>query len=168
MGWLRQAKRLAEEDLTWEEMKEILDRAAQLQAEAERRDEGERKRRALWRGARAAGIDDGFLNQAFEEFRQRRRQLPETGKKKQWVQKAVTVIAVTAAVIFGLFLLGSMGGMLTIFGTVIIVAAALVLLMVPLIVLAALMSVPVALLIALVSVLKAVGSLLRFGRDDDD
>lgn len=69
----RQARRLAQEGFTHDEIKEILQRAAELQSQAERKAHDERiQREALKAGAKAAGIREDFLEQAIEEFKAKR------------------------------------------------------------------------------------------------
>ncbi|MFN4181060.1 MAG: hypothetical protein ACK4I8_12155, partial [Armatimonadota bacterium] len=68
---LKQATRLAQEGYSREEVREILKRAAELQAQAEQRqeqvDERQIRRDALRAGAMAAGIKPEFLEQALQE-----------------------------------------------------------------------------------------------------
>jgi hypothetical protein len=71
----KQASRLAQEGYSREEVKEILSRAAELQAQAEKEGQAQQKQinqDALRAGAMAAGIRPEFLEQALQEFHARR------------------------------------------------------------------------------------------------
>ena len=98
----KQASRLAQEGYSREEVKEILKRAAELQAQAEsegQTKQGQINRDALRAGAMAAGIRPEFLEQALQEFHARRqagRQGQQQGEKwGKW-------LGLTLAAIFGL------------------------------------------------------------------
>jgi len=108
----KQASRLAQEGYSREEVKEILRRAAELQAQAEKEGQAQQKqinRDALRAGAMAAGIRPEFLEQALQEFHARRQAgrqgQQQGGKWGKWV-------GLTLAGIFGLpivlFVLGTL------------------------------------------------------------
>ncbi|MEJ7615161.1 hypothetical protein B0813_003271 [Candidatus Fervidibacteria bacterium JGI MDM2 SSWTFF-3-K9] len=100
----KQASRLAQQGYSREEVKEILRRAAELQAQAEReeqvRQQGAINRDALRAGAMAAGIRPEFLEQALQEFhaRQRQKRQNEQQQRKGWGKW----LGLTLAGIFGL------------------------------------------------------------------
>jgi uncharacterized membrane protein len=99
----KQASRLAQEGYSREEVKEILKRAAELQAQAEREgqtQQGQINRDALRAGAMAAGIRPEFLEQALQEFhaRQKQKQQGRATAKKGWGKW----LGLTLAAIFGL------------------------------------------------------------------
>jgi ABC-type nickel/cobalt efflux system permease component RcnA len=110
----KQASRLAQEGYSREEVKEILKRAAELQAQAEREEQaqqqGQINRDALRAGAMAAGIRPEFLEQALQEFhdRQKQKQQSEQQQSKGWGKW----LGLTLAAIFGLpialFVLGTL------------------------------------------------------------
>jgi ABC-type nickel/cobalt efflux system permease component RcnA len=98
----KQASRLAQEGYSREEVKEILSRAAELQAQAEKEGQAQQKQinqDALRAGAMAAGIRPEFLEQALQEFHARRQAerqgQQQGGKWGKWV-------GLTLAGIFGL------------------------------------------------------------------
>ncbi len=98
----KQASRLAQEGYSREEVKEILRRAAELQAQAEREGQKQKEqinRDALRAGAMAAGIRPEFLEQALQEFHTRR----QAGRQGQQKGKGrVKWLGLTLAGIFGL------------------------------------------------------------------
>jgi len=99
----KQASRLAQEGYSREEVKEILRRAAELQAQAEREGQEQREqinRDALRAGAMAAGIRPEFLEQAIQEFHacQRQKHQDEQQQRKGWGKW----LGLTLAGIFGL------------------------------------------------------------------
>lgn len=93
----KQATKLAQEGYNREEVREILKRAAELQAQAERRQEEADKSKirhdALRAGAIAAGIRPEFLEQALREFQSKRqeqkreniRKSPNRSKLGLWI-----------------------------------------------------------------------------------
>jgi SOS response regulatory protein OraA/RecX len=90
----KQASRLAQEGYSREEVKEILKRAAELQAQAEsegQTKQGQINRDALRAGAMAAGIRPEFLEQALQEFHARR-QAGRQGQqqREKWVERRKT------------------------------------------------------------------------------
>jgi ABC-type nickel/cobalt efflux system permease component RcnA len=99
----KQASRLAQEGYSREEVKEILRRAAELQAQAEKEEQaqqGQINQDALRAGAMAAGIRSEFLEQALQEFhaRQRQKHQSEQQQRKSWGKW----VGLTLAGIFGL------------------------------------------------------------------
>lgn len=97
---VKQAKRLAQEGYSWEEVREILRKAAELQAQAERDKEsyGQVNKDALKAGAMAAGIRPEFIEQALQEFHARRRkhrdkqsQARNWGKLTGWALAGILV-----------------------------------------------------------------------------
>ena len=98
----KQASRLAQQGYSREEVKEILRRAAELQAQAEREGQEQREqinRDALRAGALAAGIRPEFLEQAIQEFHARQRQKHQgEQQRKVWGKW----LGLTLAGIFGL------------------------------------------------------------------
>ena len=99
----KQASRLAQEGYSREEVKEILKRAAELQAQAEsegQTKQGQINRDALRAGAMAAGIRLEFLEQALQEFhaRQKQKQQSEQQQSKSWGKW----LGLTLVAIFGL------------------------------------------------------------------
>jgi ABC-type nickel/cobalt efflux system permease component RcnA len=109
----KQASRLAQEGYSREEVKEILKRAAELQAQAENEEQaqqqGQINRDALRAGAMAAGIRPEFLEQALQEFHARR-QAGRQGQQQR--EKWGKWLGLTLAAIFGLpialFVLGTL------------------------------------------------------------
>jgi len=98
----KQASRLAQEGYSREEVKEILKRAAELQARAEsegQTQQGQINRDALRAGAMAAGIRPEFLEQALQEFHARR-QAGRQGQQQR--EKWGKWLGLTLAAIFGL------------------------------------------------------------------
>jgi hypothetical protein len=98
----KQASRLAQEGYSREEVKEILKRAAELQAQAEsegQTKQGQINRDALRAGAMAAGIRPEFLEQALQEFHARR-QAGRQGQQQR--EKWGKWLGLTLAAIFGL------------------------------------------------------------------
>ncbi|MFA0741766.1 MAG: hypothetical protein DFNUSKGM_001883 [Candidatus Fervidibacter sacchari] len=99
----KQASRLAQQGYSREEVKEILRRAAELQAQAERKEQvqqqGAINRDALRAGAMAAGIRPEFLEQALQEFHARRQESP---KGQRQGEKWGKWLGLTLAGIFGL------------------------------------------------------------------
>jgi hypothetical protein len=98
----KQASRLAQEGYSREEVKEILKRAAELQAQAESKGQtkqGQINRDALRAGAMAAGIRPEFLEQALQEFHARR-QAGRQGQQQR--EKWGKWLGLTLAAIFGL------------------------------------------------------------------
>jgi hypothetical protein len=98
----KQASRLAQEGYSREEVKEILKRAAELQAQAEsegQTQQGQINRDALRAGAMAAGIRPEFLEQALQEFHARR-QAGHQGQQQR--EKWGKWLGLTLAAIFGL------------------------------------------------------------------
>jgi ABC-type nickel/cobalt efflux system permease component RcnA len=98
----KQASRLAQEGYSREEVKEILKRAAELQAQAEsegQTQQGQINRDALRAGAMAAGIRPEFLEQALQEFHARR-QAGRQGQQQR--EKWGKWLGLTFAGIFGL------------------------------------------------------------------
>ncbi len=83
----KQATRLAQEGYSREEVREILKRAAELQAQSERRqeqvDEGQIRHDALRAGAMAAGIKPEFLEQALQEFHNKNRAQKRESKREE-------------------------------------------------------------------------------------
>ena len=98
----KQASRLAQEGYSREEVKEILKRAAELQAQAEsegQTKQGQINRDALRAGAMAAGIRPEFLEQALQEFHARR-QAGRQGQQQR--EKWGKWLGLTLVAIFGL------------------------------------------------------------------
>jgi hypothetical protein len=98
----KQASRLAQEGYSRDEVKEILKRAAELQAQAESKgqtQQGQINRDALRAGAMAAGIRPEFLEQALQEFHARR-QAGRQGQQQR--EKWGKWLGLTLAAIFGL------------------------------------------------------------------
>ncbi len=123
----KQATRLAQEGYSREEVREILKRAAELQAQAERRqeqvDEGQIRRDALRAGARAAGIKPEFLEQALQELHAKNRAQKRESKRKEanWGKLLVWIFAGILGLPIVIFVLGVLAFT---FGTVISVLLA--------------------------------------------
>ncbi len=89
MTWgtlFRQAAKLAQEGYSREEVREILRRAAELQAEAEKEGQDRIRPDALRAGASAAGIRPEFLERALEEFHAQKRspKHPKAERQNKW------------------------------------------------------------------------------------
>ncbi|MFA0781666.1 MAG: hypothetical protein YYHSYBAR_000057 [Candidatus Fervidibacter sacchari] len=98
----KQASRLAQQGYSREEVKEILKRAAELQAQAEGEGQARQEqinRDALRAGAMAAGIRPEFLEQALQEFHACRQESP---KGQRQGEKWGKWLGLTLAGIFGL------------------------------------------------------------------
>lgn len=123
----KQAARLAQEGYTREEVREILKRAAELQAQAEQRQEAMSKdkirRDALRAGAAAAGIRPEFLEQALQEFHSKKQMREQEGKRKSsnWGKLAGLILAGIFGLPIAIFVLGVLAFT---FGTVISVLLA--------------------------------------------
>ncbi len=91
MQWgslFRQASRLAQEGYSRDEVREILRRAAELQAQAEKEQQERIRHDALRAGASAAGIRPEFLERALQEFKARRQPVERPKKPFQWNKMA--------------------------------------------------------------------------------
>lgn len=123
----KQATRLAQEGYSREEVREILKRAAELQAQAEQKQEemnrGQIRHDALRAGAMAAGIRPEFLEQALQEFHARKRWQEREGKREgsNWGKLAGWIVAGIFGLPIALFVLGVLAFT---FGTVISVLLA--------------------------------------------
>jgi len=123
----RQATRLAQEGYSRDEVREILKRAAELQAQAEqveeRKVEGEIQQDALRAGAMAAGIRPEFLEQALQEFHAKKRVQGQRGKQEgaNWGKLAGLIFAGLLGLPIALFVLGVLAFT---FGTVVSVLLA--------------------------------------------
>ncbi len=119
---LKQARRLAQEGFTRDEMKQILHRAAELQSQAQRQARDQRfQREALEAGATAAGIRRDFLEQAVEEFKAKHR--PKTKRKPEgWGlgKIALALLMGLFAAPIAIFVLGVVGFSLGITLTVLV------------------------------------------------
>jgi len=123
----KQATRLAQEGYSREEVREILKRAAELQAQAEQRQEeaskGQIQHDALRAGAMAAGIRPEFLEQAIQEFHAKRKGQGKEFKREgsNWGKWAGWVLAGALGLPIAIFILGVLAFT---FGTVISVLLA--------------------------------------------
>jgi ABC-type nickel/cobalt efflux system permease component RcnA len=123
----KQATRLAQEGYSREEVREILKRAAELQAQAERRQEqvgeGQIRRDALRAGAMAAGIKPEFLEQALQEFHAKNREQKRESKREEakWGKLVGWILAGILGLPIAIFVLGVLAFT---FGTVISVLLA--------------------------------------------
>lgn len=123
----KQATRLAQEGYSREEVREILKRAAELQAQAERKreqvSEGQIHHDALHAGAIAAGIKPEFLEQALREFHARSRAQKRESKREEarWSKLLGWILAGVLGLPVAIFVLGVLAFT---FGTVISVLLA--------------------------------------------
>ncbi|MCX7642540.1 MAG: hypothetical protein N2116_01850 [Armatimonadetes bacterium] len=125
--FFKQATRLAQEGYSREEVREILKRAAELQAQAEQRQEGMERERirhdALRAGAMAAGIRPEFLEQALREFHAQRQRQEQKAKREgsNWGKLLGLVLVGIFGLPVAIFVLGVLAFT---FGTVISVLLA--------------------------------------------
>lgn len=123
----KQTTKLAQEGYSREEVREILKRAAELQAQAERKQERASKEQirhdALRAGAIAAGIRPEFLEQALREFQAKRGEQKQLSKQERsnWGKLAAWILVAIFGLPIAIFVLGVLA--LT-FGTVISVLLA--------------------------------------------
>lgn len=110
----KQASRLVQEGYSRKEVQEILNRAAELQAQSELREERKRQdqinRDALRAGALAAGIHPKFLEQALREFHERKGQRVQdrSSKGKNWGKLAVLIPALIFALPIAFFVFATL------------------------------------------------------------
>lgn len=122
----KQATRLAQEGYSREEVREILKRAAELQAQSEQRQEEKGKIRhdALRAGAIAAGIRPEFLEQALQEFHAKKRlqKQERVHKGSNWGKLMTWILAGIFGLPIAIFLLGILAFT---FGTIVSVLLAI-------------------------------------------
>ncbi|MCS7264484.1 MAG: hypothetical protein NZ805_06595 [Armatimonadetes bacterium] len=123
----KQATKLAQEGYSRDQVREILKRAAELQAQEEQRRELETKGRirhdALRAGAMAAGIRPEYLEQALKEFHAQKQEQKRDSRPKgsNWSKLAVWILAGIFGLPIAMLLLGILAFT---FGTVISVLLA--------------------------------------------
>ncbi|GEM_PF-614579 len=124
----KQATRLAQEGYSRDEVREILKRAAELQAQAEQNQEGKGEGQihgdALRAGAMAAGIRPEFLEQSLQEFHAKKQAQKREGKEKgsNWEKFLGWVLVGILGLPIAIFVLGVLAFT---FGTVISVLLAI-------------------------------------------